>query len=204
MTRASTFPAAFLAAACLAGCASAPISFYTLVPATTAEALPAQDPAFQIEVQTVDVPAQVDVPQMVVRESSGAVTPVATRRWIAPLSSEIRGALVAALTRRLGVPEVSGVAAEGSLPLYRIRLSVRRFDSTLGDAARIEAVWTIAAARDAKRSVTCESRVSVPVAPGYSELAEGHQRVIAQIADGIAQTLPGLNSGRASCADAAR
>ena len=192
--------------ALLAACSVTPTHFYTLLPLAGSEPRPAQDPAFQIDVLPVDVPAQVDVQTFVVREGNGAVTPVQTRRWIAPLHSEIHDALVAALTQRLAVADVGGITPNPALPLYRVQLSVRRFDSALGASARIEAVWTVSSARDAKASATCESRIGVPVTPGYEALAEGHQRAMAQIADAIAQALLALQSGKAAlaCAEAAR
>lgn len=195
------------AALALAACAAAPTQFYTLLPPAPLDAgnPSTQDPAFQIAVQAVEVPAQVDVQTFVVREGNGRLVPVETRRWIAPLSSELRTGLIAALTQRLGVPEVSGVAPDDRVPLYRVQLSVRRFDSTLGVAARIDAAWTVRAARDARRSATCESRIDVPVAPGYEALAEGHQRALGRIADSIAQALLAVQAGKAAsaCIDAA-
>lgn len=188
----------------LAACSATPTHYYTLLPPAAAVAEhAAQDPAFQIEVLPVAIPQQVDVPTMVVRAGSGAVTPVETRRWIAPLDSEIRSALIAALTRRLGVADVSGVAPIAALPLYRIRLSVRRFDSALGAAAQIDAVWTVHAAHDPVRTATCESHVRVPVAPGYEALAEGHQRAVIAVADAIAEALLALQSGKSVSACAA-
>jgi len=195
-----------LAALTLAACSTTPTRFYTLLPPPSpSTASPAQDPAFQIDVQTVAIPAQVDVQMLVVREGNGALTPVETRRWIAPLNAEIRAAIVAELTNKLGVSEISGVAPDEHLPLYRVQVSVRRFDSALGASAQVEAVWTIRASRDAKRSATCSSTVSVPVAPGYEALAEGHQKALIQVADAIAQGLLALQSGKAAsaCIDAA-
>ncbi|GAC1629127.1 MAG: hypothetical protein NVS9B10_19900 [Nevskia sp.] len=192
--------AGLAAALGLGACAGAPTHFYTLLPPSAADTRPAQDPAFQIAVDAVEVPAQVDVPQIVVREGNGRLVPVQTRRWIAPLGSEVRAALVAALTKKLGVADVGGVAADARLPLYRVQLSLRRFDSALGAAAQIEAVWTVHSTRDAKLTATCDSRLAVPVAPGYEALAEGHQRALIQLADAIAQALLALQAGHVTSA----
>jgi uncharacterized lipoprotein YmbA len=137
---------------------------------------------------------------MVVREDNGRLTPVETRRWIAPLNTEVRAAVIAALTRELGVADVSGVVADEHLPLYRVQLSLRRFDSSLGAAAQIEAVWTVRSTRDAKLAATCDSRIAVPVAAGYEALAEGHQRALVQLADAISQALLALQAGHATSA----
>lgn len=187
-----------LALAALAGCASpAPTQFYTLLPPASATAPPAQDPAFQIEVLPVSVPAQVDVPQIVVREGSGRLVPVETRRWIAPLEAELHDALASALTQRLGVREVGRVTADERLPLYRVQLGLKRFDSVLGDAATIEASWSLRSARDGRRVASCDSRIREPVGAGYEALAAGHQRAVQKLADEIAHALLALQAGKA-------
>lgn len=197
---------AALATLGLAACASAPTQFYTLLPPAPAATIrAAQDPAFQITVGPVAVPAQVDVPTLVLRSGDGALTPVQTRRWIAPLDAEIRGALIAALSQRLGVAEVSNVAADPRLPTYRVQLGVQRFESTLGEAALIEAAWTVRASSDARRSATCSSRIRVPVSAGYEALARGHQQAVEQLAGEISRALLAVQAGRAAsaCVDAA-
>lgn len=197
---------AALATLGLAACASAPTQFYTLLPpAPVASASAAQDPAFQIMVGPVAVPAQVDVPTLVVRGADGALTPVQTRRWIAPLDAEIRGALIAALTQRLGVAEVSAIAADPRLPTYRVQLGVQRFESALGEAALVDAAWTVRASSDTRRSATCSSRIRVPVAAGYEALARGHQQAVEQLAAEIGRALLAVQAGRAAsaCVDAA-
>ena len=60
------------AAALLGACASAPMHYYTLLPSAAAEAPnPAGSLAF--ELLPVSVPAQVDQPQLVVREGGQSV-----------------------------------------------------------------------------------------------------------------------------------
>jgi uncharacterized lipoprotein YmbA len=187
----------------LAACSSAPTRYYTLLAPETANAVPAADPAFQFSVAPVAIPPQVDVPQLVVRQGAGSMLPVETRRWVAPLASELRDALAANLHARLAVPDVSGVNPDPRLPLFRVRVAVQRFESQLAKAARIDAAWTIESARDAKLAATCESSVTVPVAEGYEALAEGHQKAVANIAVQIAAALLQLRVGNASGACAA-
>lgn len=190
--------AASVAAVLLAACQSAaPIRFYTLLPPAAVTPPPAQDPAFRIAVGPVGIPAQVDTPKIVVREGNGRLIPVDGQRWIAPLANETRSALRAALTQRLGVPDSSDLGDAGSaLPLYRVRVNLQRFESTLGRSARIDATWTIAGARDAARSATCDSRAEVAVGPGFEALAEGHQRALIRLADQIAAGLETLAAGK--------
>ncbi len=193
--------AALLAAALgLGACASTPTQFYTLMPPPAAAA--AATAPYQIEVQGVDVPPQVATQQLVVRTSAGGMVPVDTRRWIAPLGDEIRDALSAGLSQRLGAHEVHGlanaVAPKGQgLPTWRVNLKVQRFESSLGAYARIDALWTLRRSDDGGAALTCASSVSESVGPGYEALAEGHQRAVAELAGRIAAAIGGAAAGTA-------
>src|SRR6185312_11842720 len=74
----------------LAGCASAPLHYYTLMTPAGSTAGNAAAPApYPFELLPVGVPAQVDVPQLVVREGGQGVQPLDGQRWIAPLGDEV-------------------------------------------------------------------------------------------------------------------
>lgn len=193
---------ALLLALIVCACASSPPArYYTLLPNAVAPA--ATDASYVIEVLPVDVPAQVDVPQMVVRTGNGEVTPVDTRRWIAPLPSELRSALSWQLTRELGVRDVYGFAKNTATPVYRVNLRVQRFDSAPGAYARIETLWTVRAGSNDAAAPVCSSNASVTVTPGYAELAQGHQQALAKIAGEIAASIRAARaSGKAPACSA--
>jgi len=132
---------AITAAALLAACASAPLHYYTLLPGSAAPVAESAT-AIAFEVLTVNVPAQVDRPQLVVRQGGQSVALLEGERWIAPLADEVRGALAADLTRALPGRDVGGMAPSGK-PLLQVSLDVRRFDSQPGDHALIEAAWQL-------------------------------------------------------------
>ncbi len=178
----------------IAACSSTPTQFYTLVPASAERSTPVST-QFQIEVLPVDVPAQVEVPQIVVRESGGEMTRAESHRWIAPIDAEIRSALSADLSRTLGVRDVYGLTYGTGIKTYRIALKVQRFDSALGSYARIDAVWTIHPLDQENLVDTCSSSVSETIGVGYSALAQGHQQAIDAIAKQIAASIGALQSG---------
>jgi len=179
----------------LSACSTPAPQFYTLLrPATGPAALPSAP--FQIEVLPVDVPAQVETPQLVVRAGDGTLAKVETRRWIAPLDAEIRGALSADLSQRLGARDVYGLSFGNAVKTYRVALKVQRFDSAPGAYARIDAVWTITPLDQPKAVITCSSSVSQSVGTGYEALALGHQQAIDAIAQQIASTIGAVQSGR--------
>ncbi|MDH4459718.1 MAG: PqiC family protein [Nevskia sp.] len=196
MTRFTPRKPLTLAAACLllAACQSAPpIRYYTLVPAKPGEAVPAADPAYRVIVEQVSVPAQVDMPYMVVREGRSQLVPVEAQRWAAPLADEVRAALIDRLGTVVAGP---GAAAEGSLPLYRLRVALRRFDSVLGRQALVDAAWTVENIATPEQTVTCDSQVAASIADGFPALADGHQRAVADLASRISVGLDTLNAGK--------
>ena len=115
----------------LAGCASAPLHYYTLVaPAGGSEPVAAASP-LSFELMPVNVPAQVDQPQLVVREGGQGVALLGSERWIAPLADEVRGALSADLVRQLHGADLSGMAAGEKLVKGRSMVSGKRLEFKL-------------------------------------------------------------------------
>ncbi len=180
----------FVMLAC--GAAEAP-RYYTLV----AEASPAPpasaDEPIPIELLPIEVPAQVDTALMVVRQGSSEVVPVSSRRWVAPLHDELRTALSSAIAVKLGARDVSGTGAAG--PTYRIKVIVRRFESSLGASASLFAVWTVReTGSEPPRGRTCETRVTEVAKGGFDELALGHQRAVAALAEQIATAIRAMRA----------
>ena len=187
----------------LAACSSAPTHFYTLVPpAATTPASPSAAP-FLLDVMPVGVPAQVDQPQMVVRQGDGSVALLEGEQWIAPLGDEIRSAVAGELSRVLAAQDVHGLPHAGGKPVYRIKLDVRRFDSVPGRYALVEAAWSVRK-DDGGPVLACTGSVREPVGAGYDELVRGHQRALAALADRMAGAVRRLHdTGSASCPSSA-
>ncbi|EIM02746.1 MULTISPECIES: PqiC family protein [Rhodanobacter] len=197
----------------LAACASAPLHYYTLVAPADEPAgglvAPADEsagglvapttsaPSLPFELLPVGVPAQVDQPQLVVREGGQGVALLGSERWIAPLGDEVRSALSADLARELHSADVSGLPGNDK-PLLRIKLDLRRFDSAPGSYALIEGAWSVRLLHGARpATLACTSRVNEAVSPGYPALVQGHQRAIARLAAQIASAARALGEGQA-------
>ncbi|MGH8736389.1 MAG: PqiC family protein [Burkholderiales bacterium] len=178
----------------LAGCASAPIHYYTLV--APAGALPIAAPAAptQFELLPVGIPAQADRPQLLVRRGAQDVVPLEGERWIAPLADEARAALAADLARELNAEDASGMPAGGRLRL-RIRVDLRRFDSVPGAYALIEATWSVSALAG-RPAATGSAVIRESVGAGYDALVQGHQRALARLAAEIAATARSVAGGQ--------
>ena len=176
----------------LAGCASAPVHYYTLVPSVSGAASVAG--SFQFELTPVAIPPQVDQPQLAVREGEQSIALLDGERWIAPLADEVRGALSVGLSRRLGVEDAAGLPL-GNLPRVRIKVDMRRFDSRPGGYVLDEAVWTLHLLRSGV-ALTCVTRLHRPVGADYSALVTGHQQALAALAAKVALVVPAVADGR--------
>jgi uncharacterized protein len=186
---------AALTTAMLAACASAPTHYYTLIPApeSQAEAV-APTAGFQFELLPVGIPAQVDVPQLVVRQGGQSVALLDGERWIAPLADEVRGALSVDLSHRLGAQDIgNGLPVDGK-PVLRIKVDVRRFESSPGQYAVIDATWSIRPLKG-DTVLTCSSHISENPGQSYGGLVAAHQQALSELAGQIAGVAPALAAG---------
>ena len=192
--------AVWASAAALVGCASPTSRFYTLsganagsdaaVPAAAAQR-PATAPALLFEVPPVDTPAQVSRNQLVVQAGDARVDVLEQERWASAPADEIRRALSGDLATRLGSFDVYGAPYPAGVPVYRITVNVRRFESWPGSRAVLDAVWSVRAVRT-QAVLTCRTVASEPVETGYPALVDGHRRAVAQMADDIAAAVRAL------------
>lgn len=172
----------------LAGCASTPMHYYTLVPpaSDTSASTPEAAPSLPFELLAVGIPAQVDQPQLLVREGGQGVALLGSERWIAPLGDEVRAALSVDLARELHSQDVSGLPGNDK-PTLRVKLDLRRFDSQPGSYALIEGAWSVRVMHGERPAVlACTSHIRETVGPGYDALVQGHQQAIRQLAVQIA------------------
>lgn len=179
--------------ALLAACSSAPIQFHTLVPPPAAA--PAQPMAavpYRIAVMPVSVPAQVDRPQLVVREGQGSVALLDGQQWIAPLGDEIRTVISGELVRRLGTQDVYGLAATGGKPVYRVKVDVTRFESVPSQYTLLAAAWSVQPADGRGPAMQCTSTVRESAGSGYSALVAAHQQGLLALARSIAMAVKRL------------
>jgi uncharacterized lipoprotein YmbA len=155
-----------------------------------ARALPA--PSLQVQVLPVAVPAQVNVPQIVVRNADDSLSVLEYERWIGPLSDEIRDAVA------LRIEQALAQAAPAAQPVadhtWRVRIDVQRFDSMLGRAASQQLQWSLRATGGGP-ALRCHASYEQPVGPGVGALAAGHRALVERLGDVIGQALKTAAAG---------
>lgn len=178
----------------LAACGSAPVRLHTLTPPASAPAAAMGD--YAVAVQDVSVPAQLDVPQLVMTSGSTGLVLVESEHWAAPLPDEIRNALAAQLSAKLGVAEVAGLRVPSAVPVYGVRVDVRRFESALESQAVLEAGWSLQLPGAEAPALACISRIKVGVdGEDYPDVVQGHQKALEKLAAKIAGAIRVARAG---------
>ena len=177
-----------LVAVVVVGCGtSAPARFYTLD--STATANGASLTHIAITVGPVAIPAAVDQPQFVVQVASNRVEIDEFNRWDAPLGDSIARVVAGDLTALLGTPNVAAAPFANFQPTYTVAIEVQRFDSIRGEAALVEALWTV------RKTAGGETRSGRSVArepvqgDGFDALAAAHSRALASMSADIASAI---------------
>jgi uncharacterized lipoprotein YmbA len=179
-----------LAAAVLLGCASPPTppSLHSLAAEPQAPTAAASErPAYQAVIAQVGVPESVDRPQLIVQRG-GSIELVDSERWAEPLKRAIPRLLAADLMQRLDGVTVWSMPGTGpAQPDARISVEINRFESQLGKASAIEALWLIRAGGVERSGRTI---AQTPASSnGYDALVEAHRKGLLQVSRDIAQAL---------------
>jgi len=197
MRRLASITALCALAVIAASCASPTARFYTLSATAPAAGARASAPSsLSLVVGPVSIPALLDQPQIVVSAGPNQVSFEEFNRWATPLADDISRVLALDLAATLGAPRVSqfqqALHADGD---YRVTIDVQGFESKLGDAATLNAAWTVRRTRDS-RVQAGRTAVREPTSgSGFDALAAAHSRALAQLSQDIADAIRGLQDG---------
>ncbi len=187
-TRVGSFAIVVALVLAAAGCGSSqPARFYTLSATAVPQTLPA--PRVTVLVDSVTIPASTDQPQFVVQVASNRVEVDEFNRWASPLSDNIARVVANDLAIQLGTPDVAIAPLANFKPSYRVAIDIQRFESVMGEAAVIDAVWTVRKTANGEiRSGHTLARETVQ-GDGFEALAAAHSRALARISSDIAAAI---------------
>ena len=175
----------------VAGCASKPPHYHTLVPPLAERREPAESEvnprtlSRAVRVDSVQIPPQLDRFELVIRRSDGGIDLSENELWIAPLVEELKSSLSLELARRLA--STTGQGGSGNAPPLAVRIDVEHFESVPSRYAFIEASWQLREINARSQSIlVCRTAARESVGAGYAALVRGHQRAVILIADQIA------------------
>jgi len=192
MMRALVAIAALSVGALATGCGSTPPArFYTLGGAATP---PATASNVSVVVGPVSVPATVDRPQIVVSTGGNQVVLDEFNRWASPLPNNISRVVAENLVALLGAPRVTlSPQALGADADFRVIIEVQRFESTLGESAVLDAVWTVRRAKDGKSYTERTTVRETAPQNSYDGLVAAHSRALGRLSQDIANAVRGLD-----------
>jgi uncharacterized lipoprotein YmbA len=171
----------------LASCASTSVHYHTMQPPLAQTAAPSSRASFAVDVLPVDVPAQLDQPQWVVRRGQGDMAVLDGERWASPFGDEVRTALSSELAAMLNTQDVAGLTAPADQPALRVKVLVRRFDIWPGQRVQLVADWELAFANHSRPAqVLRTGSFEAPATADYAGTTAACQRVIMDMAARIA------------------
>jgi uncharacterized protein len=195
MRRILSMAALTVVAAIAGGCRTPSARLYTLSPApaggTAATAL-----NVGVVVGPVSIPAIVDRPQIVVTTGPNQVAQDEFNQWASPLQNNIARVVAENLVTLLGTGRVTllqeGLQAKSD---YQVAIAVQSFESAPGDAATLNAVWTVRRAKDDKTETGRTNLHEPTQQKGYDALIAAHSRALARLSQDIADAIRTLDHG---------
>jgi uncharacterized protein len=183
-------------AAVATGCASSPPPrFYTLSCSPAAPAV-AQKADCSVSVGPVTVPPFVDRRQIVLRTGPNQVFIDEFNRWASPLREDIGRVVVENLVTILGTPQVSLYSQSPPGASSRVPIDVLRFDSELGKAATLDAIWVVGSARDGQFRRGRSTMTETAQDGGYAGLVAAHSRALEKMSLEIAGKIQEMEGRR--------
>ncbi len=186
---------ALLVAACGT---SPPVRYYTLGGTTSAERAGAPGhgaSGYTVAVGPVSVPAAVDRPQIVIQVAANRVALLDDQRWAEPLNSAIPNAIASDLGQLLGASTVLFPRDSMTDVKYRVAVEIRDFRSQPGEAATIDAAWTVFGPHDSLKRGSSIAREPV-TQTDLEALAAAHARALMKISREVAATITSMESGQ--------
>jgi uncharacterized lipoprotein YmbA len=181
-----------------AGCGTSPtVHFYTLSSSSTTPAGGEAAPAAampSVGLGPITLPDVVDRPQIVLRAGANQVVIAEEHRWAEPLKSEIPRVIAENLSQILGVKQVWSYpqnAAETAE--IQVLVDVQRFESAPGEAATIDASWTVQRKPGEPTPGRSLAREAVN-GSDFDALAAAHNRALAAVSREIAAAIRSLDS----------
>jgi len=177
----------------LAACGTSPVpTYYSLSAATpAAAAATAAAGVRRVVIVSTTIPDSLDRPQITLRESWGRVSFAEYHRWSESLKSGIPRTVAAQLSQDLGGAEVwpSSQAAPADAEV-RVLLDVTRFDSSLGEAAQIEVLWTVRRGTTERTGRTIAREQTTDAS--YGALVTAHAKALGAVSRDLAAAIRAL------------
>jgi uncharacterized lipoprotein YmbA len=183
-----------LAALLLGGCVRSPEpKFYTLTMVQDQYSARRSNPAPKavIGIGPVKIADYLDRSQIVTRTGNDQLVKSESNRWVGSFKDNFINVLADDLGFLLSDQQIYVYPWRTSVPIdYQVTVDVVRCDGRLGDAAYLEARWSILKGPEKKLLKTNRSSINEPITGAdYTELVAAQSRAIAKLSEDIAAAI---------------
>jgi uncharacterized protein len=178
----------------VAGCATSPTTrFYVLTPVTASDAdLSRVSDTITVGVRSIDLPDELDRPQIVTRTGPNTVHYAEFDRWSGSLRAGVMQVIAANLATLLPSDQVAVYPwAPGTSVDRQIIVEVIRFDGELGGQCTLQARWRMLGHGGSPSPVYGQSTLSEPSGPDYQALVAAQSRLLGALSGEIAHAIRG-------------
>jgi uncharacterized lipoprotein YmbA len=177
----------------VSGCASVPETrFYVLTPVALAEQPSDRSGGNRpiVGLRPVELPAQLDRPQIVTSVGGNVLHLAEFDRWAAPLGDNFTRVLAEDLARLVLAERVAVFPWIGSRPIdYEVAVEVSRFDGTLGGDCWLVAAWAVSRRGVKEATATGTSSYRESAGGSYAAMVSAQSRLVAALGRDIAAAL---------------
>jgi uncharacterized lipoprotein YmbA len=170
-------------------------SFYALTPVQDQVFSRRSSPVHNavIGIGPVKLAEYLDESQIVTRKSDNQLVKSEFNRWIGSFKDNFRNVLADDMGSLLSTERIYLYPWRLSVPIdYQVTVDVVRCDGRLGNAAWLEARWSIFKGPEKKLLKTMRSNISEPVTgPNYADLVAAQSRAVAKLSQEIATAIQG-------------
>ena len=174
-----------------AGCGSSPNTrFYTLAPvAKPSGTLGATGQPMALVIRSVQLPMELDRPQIVTRTGENTLQLAEFDRWAAPLRDSIAQLIADNLslllnTDRISVyPSLPGTAVDSE-----VQVQITRFEGRLGGACALDAQWRVVPS-NSQQPIYGRSKLSEMADGNYNSVVAAQSRLVGALSAEIAAAI---------------
>ncbi len=181
---------------CMSACSRSPNPrFYALssLPEQFGAVQAAKRPHLVVGIGPIKMADYLDQSQIVTRSSDHQLVKDEFNRWGGPLKNNIANVLADNLGILLGTQQVHLFPWRQAVPIdFQVTMDVSRCDGRLGEAAVLEARWSLLRGPERHLLMTRRSSISEPVVgPDYADLVAAQSRAVGRLSQEIAQAIQG-------------
>ena len=178
----------------IGGCGRSPATrFYALTPVGGSAAgavMPASTLASAIGVRAVDLPAELDRPQIVTRSGANSVQLAEFDRWSAPLRDIIARLIAENLAAQLPADRVAVYPwMPGDSIEQEVTVEITRFEGRLGGACVLESRWRVAGTGSRPGRVAGRTSATESAGADYASVVAAQSRLVGRLSGDIAAAI---------------